>query len=485
MRQRPTLVLNQDANHLRHVTVNLSGPRTRRETFEGRQYLVAPMVMLTEGVHEGSAGPLLYRNEDLAKTPEVWNHKPIVVYHPQINGVGVSACDPDILTNRKIGYVFNTTFKDGKLIAEAWLDIERTAAVDERILNALEAGQMVELSTGLFTDNLDESGTWNGEDYIGVAVNHRPDHLAILPDKKGACSIKDGAGLLRNEASHETIRGMIYSALLARVSGDDVFLEAVYNEFFIYHAGGKLFKLDYSATDTEVTLEGDPVEVVRVIEYRTTGGEFVGNHTSDKESDVDKSKFVKALIANSEWTEDDRSFLMGLTEAQLRKMAPKLNEDGEEEKDEDPKDPEPKPEADDKKDTDKTERPAEPSDDSEAPAQNQAKSVTVQEYINNAPPQVRDMLASGLRAHEAQKKDLVSTITANERNTFTEKQLNEMSLEQLQQLARLAGPVDNGQHSTPSYGALADALAPARKATGAVEEEPLGLPTMNFEAATK
>lgn len=31
-----------------------------------------------------------------------------------------------------------------------------------------------------------------------VARNHRPDHLAILPDQVGACSLADGAGLIRN-----------------------------------------------------------------------------------------------------------------------------------------------------------------------------------------------------------------------------------------------------------------------------------------------
>jgi hypothetical protein len=37
-----------------------------------------------------------------------------------------------------------------------------------------------------------------GRQYVGIARNHRPDHLAILPDLKGSCSIADGAGLCRN-----------------------------------------------------------------------------------------------------------------------------------------------------------------------------------------------------------------------------------------------------------------------------------------------
>jgi hypothetical protein len=41
-------------------------------------------------------------------------------------------------------------------------------------------------------------GTLNGMEYGRIARNLMPDHLAILPDKIGACSIADGAGLLRN-----------------------------------------------------------------------------------------------------------------------------------------------------------------------------------------------------------------------------------------------------------------------------------------------
>jgi hypothetical protein len=68
------------------------------------------------------------------------------------------------------------------------------------VLDKLDKGEMVEISTGLFTDNIPESGVWNGEAYTAVARNYRPDHLAILPDQKGSCSIADGAGLLRNKA---------------------------------------------------------------------------------------------------------------------------------------------------------------------------------------------------------------------------------------------------------------------------------------------
>jgi len=190
------------------ITTNFTG-MVRNDTMEGRDYLVAPMIMIVEGVHEGSNGPLYYPAEELAKTPAVWNTKPIVVYHPQANGEGISACDPDILTNRKVGVIMNTSIgevevkinkektKLAALRAEAWLEVDRMKKVDERIAEAVEKNEMMELSTGLFTDNEDVEGEWNGEPYIAIARNYRPDHLALLPDLVGACSIEDGAGFLR------------------------------------------------------------------------------------------------------------------------------------------------------------------------------------------------------------------------------------------------------------------------------------------------
>lgn len=190
---------------MEQLTFNIGGAKPRHETLDGKDYLAVPMAMLTEGVHAGSNGPLFYPREELSKTPGVWNMKPLVVYHPTQNGQGVSACTPAVIETRAIGIVMNSLF-DNKLRAEAWIDPIKCKKVDERVLNSVNKGEMVEVSTGLFTDNEQVEGEFNGKKYVAIARNYRPDHLAILPDKKGACSIADGAGLLQlNEANHDLL----------------------------------------------------------------------------------------------------------------------------------------------------------------------------------------------------------------------------------------------------------------------------------------
>jgi hypothetical protein len=178
------------------------GGKVRYDMLEGKQYLVAPAVMMVEGVWKGSKGPLYYPASELSKTPGVWNMKPIVVYHPEMNGQAISACVPEVIQSRQVGMMLNSTW-DGKLRTESWLDEEKLKKVDARVLESLKKGEMVEISTGLFTDNEETTGNFNGKDYVAIARNYRPDHLAILPDKVGACSIADGAGLLNNESPDE------------------------------------------------------------------------------------------------------------------------------------------------------------------------------------------------------------------------------------------------------------------------------------------
>lgn len=434
---------------LQQIVTNLTG-LYRIDQMERKDWLVVPMIMLTEGVHNGSNGPLYYPSEELRKTPVSWNHKPIVVYHPQMHGQGISACDPDVITNRKIGVIMNTRFEGGRLRAEAWLDSDRVAQVDNRILEAIERNEMMELSTGLFTDNEDAEGEWNGERYVAIARNYRPDHLAVLPDQVGACSIKDGAGLLRNAQSnlpeltdmgrswlraigvmdsvthnalsHDDIWRKLNAAVKSS-AGDDAWVVDVYNDYFVYRVGDDLeqmYRRGYMFNDRDVEVNGESVPVNRKIVY-----EVVGN--LEEENVMDKEK-LQALVDSQEETPPASS-----------------------------KAPEPKKE--------------------EEPEQN--KEVTVDEYIANAPEGMRDMLEAGLRAHARQKVGLIEVITKNERNPFTKEQLENKSLAELEGLAQLAEVPE-----TPGTNARQTVYAgePALVGNGEQGEEPLVAPTMNFGA---
>ncbi len=259
------------------IALNLLGANKRTETLEGKEYLVVPTVSLTEGVHCGDQGPLYYPPEELAKDPGAWNHHPAVVNHPQLNGEGISACDPKVVEEQRVGMLFNSVY-DGRLKHETWIDTTKLKKVNNTVLEAINKNQMVEVSTGLFLDVEDTPGEWNGEKYIGIARNFRPDHLAILPDTKGACSIADGAGLLRNseELSYNDIRDQLGSLLRATAVAVNEQGETTYNYCWIcdiykssavYEMRDKYYKVGYKVKNGKVSIVGETEEVRKVTSY--------------------------------------------------------------------------------------------------------------------------------------------------------------------------------------------------------------------------
>lgn len=309
------------------VTVNLLPKQVRNATLDGKDYLVVPMVMMTEGVHNGSDGQLYYPSDELGKTPVVWNTKPVVVYHPEVNGQALSATDPIILQNNAVGMIMNTKFEGTRLKAEAWIDREKANRVDDRIIAGITANEVMEVSTGLFVDVEEDSGTWNKEKYVGIARNYRPDHLALLPDQIGACSIADGAGLMRNTAkgqplsktiflaninklarqfrfevtdakeltanddqSFDDIEQAVWCALCQRYGIDDSnipsgatipWLYDTYSNYVVYNFNGQLFQLGYELDDNgDATLDSTPPIAVECVEKYVPVGNAQSSSTT-------------------------------------------------------------------------------------------------------------------------------------------------------------------------------------------------------------
>ena len=208
------------------LTRNYSAPKSRKETLDGREYLVVPMTMIVPGVLNGSKGALFYPPEEVGKDPTPWNGMPITWYHPTRNGVNVSARDPDIIRDQGAGFLARSS-ANGKLRSEAWLDVAKvmTKPSGPEVLNKLRRGEPVEISTGLFTDNTEQVGEHNGKRYTHVARNYRPDHLAILPDQRGACSVDDGCGLMMNSnpEGHNQYTNHLSSATLGSASPGDTY----------------------------------------------------------------------------------------------------------------------------------------------------------------------------------------------------------------------------------------------------------------------
>lgn len=292
-----------------HIS-NLKG-RPRRVTFQGREYVVAPLTLIQPGILNGSQGALLYPEDEIAATVDAWNGMPILLNHP-VNGSGR---DPGIYNEFGLGTVYRAQY--GKALqAEGWFDVERCNNIASGLIIKIEQGEPVELSTGLRVAADVQSGEYNGQPYIAIARNYRPDHLAILPTAVGACSINDGCGV-NNELSHEQIRSQLHSALCGRKSTDEVgcYIVDVFDDYFIYEEGSKLFRLSYTMKDDEVTLAlAGPTEVEREVSYKLTNNvkESAMTLTAEK-----RSAMIGTLVTNCSCWKDQQPVLNDLSDDAL------------------------------------------------------------------------------------------------------------------------------------------------------------------------
>lgn len=498
---------------LSNLSVKLLPKGCRYEQLEGREHVVVPMVILTEGVHVGSLGPLYYPPDELEKTPQVWNHKPIVVYHPEINGNGISACQPDIINNRKVGLMLNTSFEKGKLKSEAWIDTSRVNNVDERIMAAVKDEEMMELSTGVFIEKEETTGKWKNEPYTGIARNYKPDHLALLPDQIGACSISDGAGFLRNRAGdgkgltgqaleflrrlvgNELSYSNIHSSLQTKLrekfptvnnDGPYCWVLDVFSNFFIYEKESKIWRLGYMSNETDVSLSDEtPVEVKRVTEYRTVKGDFVGNdrHTQDQNMKL-KEKVDGIVAANAGWTEADRENLLLCTEEQvdsmiaLHKAMPGATFAGFKlDKGTDGKVTMVVRNAEAPAAATTTKQTA-PAAAAPAAEPKEKQVINVDEYVAQAPEAIREVLRNSMSALNEEKSRLVDGILKNTSNPYSKEELNAKPIGELRKLARLA-MVSEDHPATPRFDGM------GRVENVSTEEEVLSLPAMNFDKKEK
>ena len=461
------------------ITSQIKIADTREETLMGRNHLVVPVVALVEMVLQSSTSenPELALAEEFGANPLSWNGRPIVVNHPEIDGEKVSASLPEVVDKEKIGEIYNTILDGKKLKLEAWIDLERAenlgGTIYETVQKLQEGEEVVEVSTGLFSNVEEKAGQFNEEDYQGIWRNIVPDHLAILSEATGACSIEDGCGAPRANAAaaapcpcppdpadkslfakvkdkwnmfriagtgmtNESKRSFLSTAIREKLGSNWVWLMAVYEDTVVFETDNGLFELSYSMSDSTVTFsEDDPKPVVAQVD-------FVPPLTVNNNGSItmDKAKFIDKLIANeaNKFEEKDKEWLSELDEEKLVKFAP-LTE------------AEPAP----------GNAPAEPvADAGGTPAGEPVADVvpiTLEKYIEDAPAEVGAVLSEGIRLQEEKRSTLIASVIANEKNVFTEDELKTMATPALEGMAKLAGNEDYSGRGAPHTQA-ADPNAP-------------------------
>lgn len=347
-------------------------------TFEenGKEYISVPAVIMVEGVHHGSQGKVLHTAEYLSVNVEDWDDIPVTITHPMKGGnyVGVAEC-PEYIT----GHTTHTVWEDG-LKTELVLDVDKLSKISPKTLKSLQANEPIEVSIGTFSENIEEKGTFKGEDYDAKTVSYIPDHVAILPDDIGACSYVDGCGIRvykkgennMNEKQLTEARKIVRDNRftlemykdkpigLARnyVNGletDEYYfwLLDVTENSLVYEKSPKngegktkTYMREFTVDGDQLVVSDEEIEVVGEFVYKKVGekeeeeeatdtGKEEEDEATEKEEDKEKEKKpqtnrcceqkVVELIANKQLSlsREDKDWLSQLTEEQLQAITPK------------------------------------------------------------------------------------------------------------------------------------------------------------------
>ncbi|MHA1118252.1 DUF2213 domain-containing protein [Enterobacter kobei] len=323
--------------HVKSLAINASNISTT--TINGQEhYVIRGAVPIVDDIVMNGG---LYPAEEINNSYQTMERKLMPIGHPMVNGKYVSANDPQAVNDYYAGAWAQNVSKAGdktvndvyvnKAVAETKPDGKRLIArLDEMIAGT--NSDPIHLSTGLLLNKEQKSGESKGKKYSWIAHNMQFDHIAILLDEPGAGTPEEGVGMFVNadgqegevetaslidaannlkdgllnkvkfffthnsDASFDEIYQMLREAIRAP-SGSDVYryVVTVWPDKFIYEEGNKLFQQKYLIDDSEVTLVGEPVEVVRKpteYEVKTNG-----------ENDPMKELIINALQAAGKPTE--------------------------------------------------------------------------------------------------------------------------------------------------------------------------------------
>lgn len=468
----------------------------RSAQFDGRDYLVVPVVALVEGVLQGMNAPSseLALAGEFGKYPAGWNGRPVVMGHPvDANGSPVSANDPTVLEDWSFGRIFNSQLDGKKLKVEAWIDTELAKSKGgefQSTVDRINAGEMVEVSVGCFVSTYEAKGIYNGKAYKNVWTDVVPDHLALLSEGVlGACSNEAGCGaprlnqsgvpmttpepkstkttvieiktqdgkpiaVVREEpAANCGCGGKGTAGAPAAASETPSAAEEIIAETQADSAALISFTRHFAAQALPDSMMNDDIRRIlgKAVRKQDNGAYLLMfNNTHAIYEAYTAAGYSCFQIPFTMTDTGEVSFTGAAEEINLITQVVKANQEKETSMTKTNTSAEPNVEG-----ASSSQAPAEqpaastvtpaaaPSANSAPAAEAPKAPTTLADFINSAPPEMRDVLNESVRIHTDRKKAVVKALTDTGRCDFSEASLMAMNMQQLESLQKLA--------SVPSY----------------------------------
>lgn len=414
----------------------------------GSSMLVVPVVMLNEQVLECSncdPGGEYVSAQAIMESSIAWDNRPVTLSHPS------EAWSPTNHQELEVGRLFNVHFEGISLLGEMWLDLAKLRKTDEgKTAEArFRAGEVTEVSTGYFADRTARNGRFNNTPYVAEHTGLIPDHLAILVNEIGACSIKGGCGAPRlNTQSQEAEDMDDEKKLLSRIAEFLMGTPAPDEE-------SKNSDDDSSADDAAGPVENDSGDTT---DSTNDDGDVVVEN-QDGSDQMDRKDLVARILNSGKAAGFDEAGLLAMSDDQFSTMAT-LAGCG----------------------CGGSEDVVENTDDNDTPVINSisAEDAAFVAELRNLSGGTADGLASLIEAGQNEaarrtelKTSLVASLVANAQVSMSEAILNGMTLEALEGFDRSINPTSYAGRGGPRIieNADEDGFAPSAPAVFSLSEE--------------
>jgi hypothetical protein len=352
---------------LHFCTHRVNRKHIKRETRKGVEHIVLTSFTLPPNIVMNFG---LYPAEEIDKSFESLNRTPVTVEHPEIDGMFVSANDPEIDFDFRFG-AFNENARkldDGRVALDKVINVQKALMTEKgkRLLDRIEElennddARPMHTSVGVFVDveEVELSTNEMGQEFTWVARDMVFDHDAILLDSVGASTPDQGTGIginkeqlkvshfvvdspidrevkatnyLTNELSFDQIEHELWKELNKGLEENFSWIAAVFDDSFIFNTSdGEMFRSNYTVDELgNVAIQDTRLPVERVVEFKpinTTDTDEdnamrdqiiaelgkLGITVNAEISDADlMAKYNQALIANNG---DDGSDKKGVAE---------------------------------------------------------------------------------------------------------------------------------------------------------------------------
>jgi hypothetical protein len=287
-------------------TQKVNRDHIKRETRKGVEHIILTSFTLPPNIVMNGG---LYPAEEVDKSFESLNRTPVTVEHPEIDGMFVSASDPETDFDFRFG-AFNENARkmpDGRIALDKVINVQKALMTDKgkRLLDRIDEletndnARPMHTSVGVFLDveEVELSTNEAGQEFTWIARDMIFDHDAILLDSVGASTPDQGTGIginkeqlkvshfvvespierevkatnyLTNELSFDQIEHELFKELNKGIEENFSWIVAVFDDSFIFHTSeGEMFRSNYTVDDLDnVSIQDTRLPVERVVEFK-------------------------------------------------------------------------------------------------------------------------------------------------------------------------------------------------------------------------